>query len=70
MVTEKKETVESASKKNSMGIHHTRELELVNEFDTIFEESRSDIDNLMTSFLPMKTFGQLREPRWEKYCHG
>ena len=50
MVTEKKETVESASKKNSMGIHHTRELELVNEFDTIFEESRSDIDNLMTSF--------------------
>ncbi|NYB52398.1 MAG: Hsp20/alpha crystallin family protein [Methanobacteriaceae archaeon] len=56
MVTEKKETVESPSSGGSLVKQPTREHELASGFDSIFEDFRRSIDDLMAPFLPMRTY--------------
>ena len=56
MVTEKKETVESPSRGESLVKQPSREVELASGFDSIFEDFRRSMDDLMAPFLPMRTF--------------
>ncbi|MDI6645103.1 MAG: Hsp20/alpha crystallin family protein [Methanobacteriaceae archaeon] len=57
MVSKKKQTVESPSSgKKSLVQQPTGDYELASGFDSIFEDFRRSLDNLMAPFLPMKTY--------------
>ncbi|GAB4317181.1 MAG: Hsp20/alpha crystallin family protein [Methanobacteriaceae archaeon] len=57
MVSKKKETVESPSSgTESLVKQPTGDYELISGFDSIFEDFRKSLDNLMAPFLPMRTY--------------
>ncbi|MFB3765615.1 MAG: Hsp20/alpha crystallin family protein [Methanotrichaceae archaeon] len=53
----KRETVESPSSREQAIVRQpSKETELAREFDTIFDEFRRSFDNIMSPFLPMRTY--------------
>ncbi|MDI6724680.1 MAG: Hsp20/alpha crystallin family protein [Methanobacterium sp.] len=55
--SKRKETVESPSRgEQTLVKQSTKENELLSGFDTIFEDFRKSIDDLMAPFLPMRTY--------------
>ncbi|WGM88436.1 MAG: Hsp20/alpha crystallin family protein [Candidatus Bathyarchaeum tardum] len=54
--SKKKETVETPQPENNVSIQPLRETTISRGFDSIFEDFRKSFDDLMSPFLPMRTW--------------
>jgi len=62
--SKKKETVETPKKENNVAIQPIREGSLSRGFDSIFEDFRRSFDDLMSPFLPMRTWLPSAKQTW------
>jgi HSP20 family protein len=62
--SKKKETVETPKKENNVAIQPIREASLSRGFDSIFDDFRKSFDDLMSPFLPMRTWLPTTTESW------
>jgi HSP20 family protein len=60
----KKETVEAPDKETQIATRHQRETSLSSGFDSIFDDFRRSFDDLMSPFLPMRTWLPATTQAW------
>jgi len=62
--SKKKETVETPKNENNVAIQPLREASLSRGFDSIFDDFRKSFDDLMSPFLPMRTWLPTTPESW------
>jgi len=62
--SKKKETVETPKKENNVAIQPIREATLSRGFDSIFDDFRKSFDDLMSPFLPIRTWLPTTTENW------
>jgi HSP20 family protein len=62
--SEKKETVETPEKEKQIAFRSTRQAGLLGGFDSIFDDFRRSFDDLMSPFLPMRTWVPSETQAW------